>query len=82
LLKVWAFVRHEQGVEDDLACEGGLYRPAHDVARGQIDDGGEIEPALPRAQIGDVGGPGLVRRIDTCDPDSSALCCASCEQKV
>ena len=36
--------------------------PADDPARGQVDHGGEIGPALPGAHAGDVAGPGGVER--------------------
>src|SRR5580658_101323 len=37
-------------------------RPAHDLARTQIDDGGQVQPALSRWDVGDVGGPGPIGR--------------------
>src|SRR5450631_4644254 len=39
-----------------------LHRPAHDPAAVEIQDGGQIEPALIGLDIGDVGKPDPVRR--------------------
>ena len=38
----------------------GAGGPPHDPAREQIHDDGQVEPALPRADVGDVGDPGGV----------------------
>ena len=40
----------------------GAGGPADDHAREQIHDDGQIQPALPRPDVGDVGHPGLVGR--------------------
>ena len=34
--------------------------PPHDPAREQIHDDGQAEPALPRANVGDIGHPSRV----------------------
>jgi hypothetical protein len=36
--------------------------PADDPARGQVDDGGQIQPALPRVDVGDVAAPAGIDR--------------------
>ena len=38
----------------------GAGGPADDHAREQIHDDGQVEPALPRPNVGDIGHPGLV----------------------
>ena len=52
--------RHEHGVEHELAVNGGAGGPPHYHAREQIHDDGQVQPALPRANVGDVGDPGRV----------------------
>jgi hypothetical protein len=39
------------------------HRPANDQARKRVLDGGEVQPALPSAQVGDVREPQHVRRV-------------------
>jgi hypothetical protein len=48
-------------VDDELGAQIVLERPADDAAAEAIDDDCEIEPALPSAQVGDVGDPQPVR---------------------
>ena len=55
---------HEQGIENQLARQGRFHRPADDFARIQIHNHCQVQPALPRADIGDVGNPGAVRCVD------------------
>ena len=52
--------RHQHGIEHELAVNRRPGGPAHDQAREQIHDDGQVEPALPRPNVGDVGHPGLV----------------------
>jgi hypothetical protein len=52
--------RHADGVEDELAAQVIGHRPPDDPPSAGIDDHGEVEEALPRAQVGDVGNPQLV----------------------
>ena len=54
--------RHLQGVGDELGAHVICHAPAHDPAAVEVLDGDEVQPALPRAQIGDVGDPAAVRR--------------------
>jgi hypothetical protein len=49
-------------VDDELGAHVVLERPADDAAAEAVDDNGEVEPALPGAQVGDVGDPQPVRR--------------------
>jgi hypothetical protein len=37
--------------------ECGRHRPSNDLSREEIHDHGQIEPALPRANVSDVGDP-------------------------
>src|SRR4051812_14424012 len=55
---------HQHGVEHQLAVNRRTGRPADDLAREEIHDDGEIEPALPRPNIGDIRHPGCVRPRD------------------
>jgi hypothetical protein len=54
--------RHLQSVEDELGAEMISHRPADDPAGEEVLDVREIEPALPRADVGDVRRPRAVRR--------------------
>lgn len=44
-----------QRIHGQLSGAAGLHRPAHHLAREQVDDDGQIEPALPGPDIGYVG---------------------------
>jgi hypothetical protein len=48
---------HLQRVDDELGAHVVGDRPADDPAAVCVLDGGEIEPALPGAHVGDVGDP-------------------------
>jgi len=48
---------HVERVDDELVAEVVGHRPADDAAAVAIDDRREIQPALPGADVGDVGGP-------------------------
>src|SRR4051794_13780156 len=48
---------HHQGVHAQPGPEVVGHRPADDLARGQVLDGGQARPALVRRQVGDVGQP-------------------------
>ena len=43
--------------------EWSARRPADDLAREQIHHDGEVEPALPRPNVGDIRDPGLVSPV-------------------
>ncbi len=49
-------------VDDELGTQVVLERPADNATRVAVDDDSEVEPALPTAQVGDVGDPEPVRR--------------------
>src|SRR6266545_3255548 len=53
--------RHLQCVGDELGAQVVGHRPADDPAAVEVLDGDEVEPALPGAQVGDVGDPAAVR---------------------
>jgi hypothetical protein len=58
-----AVQRHLKGVDDQLTAHMIGHRPADDPAAVGVLDGGEVDPALPGAQIGDVGHPQQVRPV-------------------
>ena len=49
--------RRQHGIEHELAVNRWPSRPADDLAREEIHDDGEVQPALPRPNIGDIGHP-------------------------
>lgn len=51
---------HQDSIEHELAVNRRAGRPPHDPAREQIHDDGQVEPSLPRADVGYIGDPGLV----------------------
>src|SRR3712207_4718935 len=54
---VAALEGHDQGVDAESRLEMLRHRPAHDLARGQILDGREVQEALVRWNVRDVGQP-------------------------
>ena len=46
--------RHHQGVGDELGAHVVGQRPAHHPAAGQVDHGGQVRPAFPGGDVGDV----------------------------
>ena len=44
--------RHDKRIRDQLRRHIGFHRPADDSAGEQVDDGGDIKPALARPDIG------------------------------
>jgi hypothetical protein len=44
-------------VGDELGAHVIGERPPHDAAAGEVDDGGEVGPALPGGDVGDVATP-------------------------
>src|SRR3954451_13771817 len=50
-----ALESHDQGVDTQASLEVIRHRPAHDLARGQVLDGREVQKALIRWNVGDVG---------------------------
>jgi hypothetical protein len=54
---------HLERVDDELGAHVIGHRPADDAAAVGILDGGEVQPALPCAQVCDVGDPEHVGRL-------------------
>ncbi len=55
---------HQQRVEHEFSGQRRLHRPTDDLARVQVHDDGEVEPSLPGPNIGDVGDPDAIGRLD------------------
>ena len=55
---------HQDRVDNELLGQGRLHGPADDLAGEQVHDDGEVQPALPGADVGDVRHPGAIRMID------------------
>jgi hypothetical protein len=53
--------RHLERVDDQARAHAGGHRPADDQSRVRVLDGGEVQPSLARAQVGDVCDPQHVR---------------------
>lgn len=51
---------HHQRSHTQFGAHMIAHRPADDLARGQIEDGGQVQPALAGRQVGDVGQPDCV----------------------
>jgi hypothetical protein len=51
---------HHQRVEHKLTVDRRARRPADDLAREQIHDDGQVQPALPRPKVSNVRHPCLV----------------------
>jgi len=54
--------RHLQSHAHQLGRHAGRHRPADDLTRIQVQYGGQIQPAAPRADIGDIRHPSLIGR--------------------
>jgi hypothetical protein len=63
-----AVQRHLERVDDELGAHMLGHRPADDPARKGVLNGGEVDPAFPAAQVGDVGDPQHVGRGATKAP--------------
>lgn len=48
---------HQHGPEDELAVLPGRHRPPHDPAPEQVEHDAQVEPALGRVDVRDVGDP-------------------------
>lgn len=55
---------HEKRVQYEFSGDRGFGGPADNAARIEVHDDGQIEPAFPRADIRDVGDPGVVRSVN------------------
>ncbi len=53
---------HAEGVADQLGSHEVGQGAAHHPAGGEIDDRGQVGPALPGPDVGDVAEPGARRR--------------------
>ena len=51
-----------QGVGDQVGAQVVGQGPADDPAGGEVDDGGQVQPALPGRDVGDVAAPAGVDR--------------------
>lgn len=51
---------HPQGIVRKLGRNAGTHGPSDDHPRPCVHDDGQVEPALVRPNVGDVGEPGLV----------------------
>lgn len=51
---------HHQCIQRELAGEGRFHRPTHHVTSEKIDTHSQIQPALPGADISDIGHPNLI----------------------
>jgi hypothetical protein len=54
---------HPECVENDGSSQCRFHRPADDFSRVQINDDNEIKPALPGADIRDIGHPGSAGQL-------------------
>jgi hypothetical protein len=54
---------HPERVDDELLAHVSGHRPADDPAAEQVLHRGEVQPALPGADLLDVGRPHEVRRL-------------------
>jgi len=52
-----------QSCQGQIAVQTIGHRPADDAAGEQVDDNGQIQPPLAGPDVGDVGGPFLVRSL-------------------
>lgn len=52
---------HEERVQDEVLRQHWLAGPADNAAGVQVHHDGQIEPAFPPANIGNVGDPGMVQ---------------------
>ena len=52
--------RHHLSAQRELARKSGLHRPANHVTGEEIDNHRQIQPALPGADISNIGDPDLI----------------------
>ena len=55
--------RHLERIEDEVGAEVVGELPADDHPRVNVEDERDVQPALPRRHVGDVGEPQLVRSL-------------------
>src|SRR5712692_7460141 len=46
--------RHLEGFDHQKGVQAGTHRPTHDPAREDVEDDGQVEPAFPGSDVGDV----------------------------
>jgi hypothetical protein len=52
--------RHDERIGDELRRHLGLHRPTDDPPREQVHNGGKVQPAFGRPDIGEVSDPLVV----------------------
>ena len=55
---------HEKRIQYEVSGDRGLGGPADNTAGVEVHDDGQVEPAFPRAHVGNVGDPGVVRSVN------------------
>jgi hypothetical protein len=55
--------RYLERVDDQLGAHVVGHRPAGDPPRVEVLDGGQVQPALPGPEVGDVGDPDAIRAV-------------------
>ena len=55
---------HQQGLQREICIGAALHRPTDHPPRKQVDHDRQIQEPLVGADVGNVGDPELVRRID------------------
>ena len=59
-----SFHSHHDSIQDELSANRRSGRPTDDLAGKQVHDDSEVEPPLPRANVGNIRHPDLVRVTD------------------
>ena len=57
--------RGSERVEDELSAHVVGHRPTDDATREQVDDDGQVQPALLRPDVRDVRDPRAIRFVDS-----------------
>ena len=55
---------HQECINDKLFRQGRFHRPTDDITSKKVDDNRKIQPALPGADVRDVGYPNLIGCTD------------------
>ena len=55
---------HQDCIQDEFFGQRGFHRQADDLPSKEIHNYGQIKPALPGADVGDVGHPGTIWALD------------------
>src|ERR1700722_750838 len=59
---------HTQRIQNNPLLQTLAHRPTNDPARPQVQNNRQIEPALQRVDVGDVGRPATIDRSNLSDP--------------